>query len=62
MINYFLVGGDVPIDNDTFLMTEFLDLKIKSGESFISTHIDKMYMHMSYIYEYIYLYCVSQQK
>jgi hypothetical protein len=26
---YFLVGVDVPIDNDVFLMTDFINFKIK---------------------------------
>jgi hypothetical protein len=29
MINYFLVRGDVPIDNDELLMTDFVNFEIK---------------------------------
>jgi hypothetical protein len=27
--NYFLVGGDIPVDNETFLVTDFVNFKIK---------------------------------
>jgi hypothetical protein len=34
MINYFLVRGDVLVDNDELLMTDFINLEIKSIQSF----------------------------
>jgi hypothetical protein len=27
MVNYFLVGGDVPIDSESLLMTDFVNLR-----------------------------------
>jgi hypothetical protein len=44
--NYFLVGDDVFIDNETFLVTDFVNLKIKSAQSFRGTHRDTIYMHI----------------
>jgi hypothetical protein len=32
------VGGDVPVDSETLLMTDFLNLKIKSTHSFRGAH------------------------
>jgi hypothetical protein len=37
MINYFLVGGDISIDNDEFLMTDFVNFEIKSAQFFKNT-------------------------
>jgi hypothetical protein len=35
MINYFFsVRDDVLVDSETFLMTDFMNLKIKSAQSF----------------------------
>jgi hypothetical protein len=36
------VGGDVPVDSDTLLVTEFVNLKIKSIQSFKDTHKNMM--------------------
>jgi hypothetical protein len=36
--NCFLVGDDVSIDNETLLMTNFINLKIKSVQSFKCVH------------------------
>jgi hypothetical protein len=33
MINYFLVGGDVSVDTETLLVTDFVNLNIKSVQS-----------------------------
>jgi hypothetical protein len=33
-----LVRGDVPVDNETFLMTDFVNLKIKPAQSFKCVH------------------------
>jgi hypothetical protein len=55
------VGGDVSINNNTFLMTDFMNLKIKPTQSFGDTHKVKIYIHMfigmsvhTYISIYIY--------
>jgi hypothetical protein len=32
--NYFLVGGDVSVDNETLLMIDFINFKIKLTQSF----------------------------
>jgi hypothetical protein len=34
----FSVGDDVPVDSDAFLVTDFMDLKIKSAQSFKVTY------------------------
>jgi hypothetical protein len=36
--NYSLVGGDVPVDSETFLVTDFVNLKIKPTQSFGGAH------------------------
>jgi hypothetical protein len=66
MTNYFLVGDDVFIDNETLLVTDFVNLKIKSVQSFRNTHRNKvcMYIHIvkySYVYRYLRLYRVSKK-
>jgi hypothetical protein len=38
------VGDDVPIDNEMFLMTDFVNLKIKSTQSFRCAHRGRVYM------------------
>jgi hypothetical protein len=38
----FLVGGDVSVDNETFLVTNFVNLKIKLTQSFKDAHKDKI--------------------
>jgi hypothetical protein len=40
------VKGDVPIDNKTLLMTDFVNLKIKPTQSFTYAHKYMVYMHM----------------
>jgi hypothetical protein len=42
----FLVGDDVSIDNEIFLVTDFVNLKIKSAQFFGCAHRDKVYMHV----------------
>jgi hypothetical protein len=32
------VGGDVPVDSEALLMTDFVNLKIKPAQSFESAH------------------------
>jgi hypothetical protein len=46
MANYFLVRDNVPVDSDTLLVTDFMNLKIKSIQSFRCVHRGKMYVHM----------------
>jgi hypothetical protein len=63
----FSVGGDVSIDSETLLMTDFVNLKIKSAQSFEYTHIDKVCMcvyrdECSYVYTYLYLYYYVSKK
>jgi hypothetical protein len=41
-----LVRGDVPIDNKTLLVTDFVNLKIKPTQSFRGAHRDKLYIHV----------------
>jgi hypothetical protein len=44
--NYFLVGGDVLINNEMLLMTDFINLKIKLTQSFECAHIDMVCVHI----------------
>jgi hypothetical protein len=44
MINYFLVISDIVIDNETFLMIDFVNLKIKSIQSFIDVHRGRVHI------------------
>jgi hypothetical protein len=52
------VIGDIFIDSETLLMIDFINLKIKSTQSFKYTHKNKMYIYIfiknySYIYKYL---------
>jgi hypothetical protein len=40
------VGGDVSVDSETLLMTNFVNLKIKSAQSFRDTHKNKIYIYI----------------
>jgi hypothetical protein len=40
------VGGDVSIDSDALLVTDFINLKIKLTQSFRSTHRDNVCVRM----------------
>jgi hypothetical protein len=53
-VNYFLVKCDIFIN--TFLMTYFINLKIKSVQYFRCNHKNKVY-----IYKYLHLYCVYKK-
>jgi hypothetical protein len=58
------VRGDVLIDSETPLVTDFMNLKIKSAQSFRGAHRDRVcvYVHRgecSYTYKYLRLYHVS---
>jgi hypothetical protein len=61
------VGGDVPIDSDAFLVSDFVNLKIKSAQSFEVAHRNRMCIYVnrdkcSYVYKYLCLYCICQKK
>jgi hypothetical protein len=52
------VGGDVLIDNETLLMTDFVNLKIQSAQSFRDAHKNSVCVYMfieisTHIYIYI---------
>jgi hypothetical protein len=64
MINYFLVGGDISVNNEIFLLIDLINLKIKTNSV---AHIDKTCICVFiiinthtyiYIYEYLYLYYI----
>jgi hypothetical protein len=38
------VGDDVPIDNEIFLVTDFVNLKIKPTQSFRCAYRDRVYV------------------
>jgi hypothetical protein len=40
------VGGDVPIDSDALLVTDFMNLKIKSAQSFGGAHRGRVCMRV----------------
>jgi hypothetical protein len=40
------VGHDVFVDNDTLLMTDFVNLKIKPDQSFGCAHMDRLCVHV----------------
>jgi hypothetical protein len=44
MLNYFSVRDDVPINSKTFLMINFINLKIKSVQSFRCAYRYKIYI------------------
>jgi hypothetical protein len=46
MVNYFSVRGDVPVDSDVLLVTDFENLKIKLAQSFKNAHRDRMYVYV----------------
>jgi hypothetical protein len=41
-----LVGGDVPVDSETLLVINFVNLKIKTTQSFVCAHRSKVCMHV----------------
>jgi hypothetical protein len=40
------VRGDVPVDSETLLMTDFVNLKINPAQSFEVAHRDRMCVHV----------------
>jgi hypothetical protein len=64
------VGGVVPIDSETFLMTNLINLKIKPAQSFKFTHRNRIYVYVFirvsahiyiHIYKYLCLYCINKR-
>jgi hypothetical protein len=60
------VRDDVSVDSETFLVTEFVNLKIKPVQSYEGAHRDRVCVcvyraECSYVYEYLRLYCVSKK-
>jgi hypothetical protein len=52
------VTDDVPVDSETLLETEFVNLKIKSSRSFRCAHRGRVYVcvhrnEYSYVYKYL---------
>jgi hypothetical protein len=48
--NYSFNGGDVSVDSETLLMTDFMNFKIKLIQSFRDNHKGGMYVHIMLIY------------
>jgi hypothetical protein len=44
--NYFLVGVDIFIDNEMFLVIDFINFKIKPTQSFGCDHTDRICMRV----------------
>jgi hypothetical protein len=67
-VNYFFVGGDVSVDSDVLLVIDFVNLKIKSAQSFRCAYSDRkcvcIFIGMSaHIYISIcVLYCVLKKR
>jgi hypothetical protein len=52
------VRGDVSVDSEMLLMTDFVNLKIKLTQSFEDAYMDRIYVRVyigecSYAYEYL---------
>jgi DNA-directed RNA polymerase subunit E'/Rpb7 len=61
------VGGDVSVNSDTLLMTDFVNLKIKSAQSFGGTYRGRMCILMFicvsvHTYMNIYVYTIFFKK
>jgi hypothetical protein len=63
------VEGDVPVNSDALLVTDFMNLKIKPAQSFRGAHRGRVCVRVcvhrgecSYVYEYLHLYCVSKKR
>jgi hypothetical protein len=44
--NYSFSGRRCPVDSETLLVTDFVNLKIKLTQSFTGAHRDRMCMHV----------------
>jgi hypothetical protein len=67
MTNYFLMRCDVPIDNEILLVIKFLNLKIRSSQSFKIIHKSMVCVHVfirisTHTYIKIYGYTVFLKK
>jgi hypothetical protein len=47
------VGDDVPVDSETFLVTDFVNRKIKLAQSFECAHSDMLYVCVHRVSIYI---------
>jgi hypothetical protein len=61
------MGGNVSIDSDVLLVTDFVNLKIKLAQSFRGTHRGSVCVcgyssECSYVYEYLCLYCIFKKR
>jgi hypothetical protein len=63
------VDGDVPVDSEALLVTDFVNHKIKPAQSFRCAHRGRVCVRVcvhrdecSYVYEYLCLYCVSKKR
>jgi hypothetical protein len=66
---YFVVGDDVHIDSEVFLVIDFVNLKIKSVQFFRSAHRYRLYIctcvhrsECSYVYKYLRLYYIFKKR
>jgi hypothetical protein len=60
------VEGDITVDNETLLVIDFVNLKIKPTQFFGGAHKDSVCacvhkVEYSYVYKYLYLYCISKK-
>jgi hypothetical protein len=49
------MGDDIPVNSETFLMTDFVNLKIKPAQSFEGAHRNRIYVFIRVIVIYKYL-------
>jgi hypothetical protein len=65
---FLSVKGDVPVNSDALLMTDFVNLKIKPTQSFGCANRSRICVRVFiggeylYVYEYLRLYCVSKKR
>jgi hypothetical protein len=60
-VNYYFSGRRRPINNETLLMIDFVNLKIKSTQSFKCSHKNRVWVNTHiYIYKYMCLCCEVQ--
>jgi hypothetical protein len=62
-----LVIDDVSVDSETLLVTDFVNLKIKSAQSFKGAHKNRMYVYViigliAHTYINIYIYTMFLKK
>jgi hypothetical protein len=57
-----IFGGDVPVDSETLLVINFVNLKIKSAQSFRDAYKDMVCVHTFIgVSKDLHLYCVSKK-